>query len=237
MSRFRIWEEIADVLRAEITSGQWAPDSLFPPQKDLAGRFNVQPSTIAKALQLLTTEGLLYSPHGLRERRVAGPRPLSDRTTDFLTDPAWRDPWVKTLSLRTEEPPTAIRRVMPEPERLVHWRTLQGDGPELVAMADGWYLPSPAVWEAAMNPDQPFYPQLAAVYGTLDAFEETVTARVATAEERRQFGEIGRAPLVVLDIERITRTTTNTVVEVVHLVDRANRYRLRYTVPYRPDSP
>ncbi|MCY0865290.1 MAG: GntR family transcriptional regulator [Sulfobacillus sp.] len=230
MTRFRIWEEIAAVLRAELTSGQWAPDSLFPPQKELAERFNVQPSTIAKALQLLTTEGLLYAPHGLRERRVAGPRPLSDRTTDFLTDPAWRDPWVKTLSLRTEEPPASVRRYMPEPERLVHWRTLQGDGPELVAMTDGWYLPSPALWDAAMNPDRPFYPQLTALYGSLGAFEESVTARIATTEERRQFGEVGRAPLVVLDIERITRTAAGAVVEVVYLVDRANRYRLRYTI-------
>jgi len=119
---------------------------------------------------------------------------------------------------------------MPEPQRLVHWRTLQGDGPELVAMTDGWYLPSPALWEAAMNPDRPFYPQLTALYGSLAAFEESVTARIATTEERRQFGEVGRAPLVVLDIERITRTTAGAVVEVVYLVDRANRYRLRYTI-------
>ena len=51
------------------------------------------------------------------------------------------------------------------------------------------------------------------------------------------FSEFWWVPLVVLDIERITRTTTNTVVEVVHLIDRANRYRIRYTVPYRPDVP
>ena len=66
---------------------------------------------------------------------------------------------------------------------------------------------------------------------------ETVSARVATTEERYQFAEVRRTLLVVLDIERITRATTNTVIEVVHLIDRANQYRLRYTVPYRPDVP
>lgn len=231
MSRFGIWEEIAAILRAEIQSGQWPPDSVFPKQPELAERFGVQPSTVAKALQQLTTEGLLYSPHGLQERLVAGPRPRSERASGFMEDPAWRDPWVKTLTLTTEEPPGTIRRLMPAPERLMRWRTIQGDGSETVALTDGWYLPHQDMADIILHPDDHFYSRLAAMHGSLHAFEETVTARVATTEERQWFNEVGRAPLVVLDIERITRTTAGTVVEVVRLVDRANRYRLHYTVP------
>jgi len=233
MSRFRIWEEIAAVLRAEISSGQWPPDTPFPKQPELAERFGVQPSTVGKALQLLTTEGLLYSPHGLQERLVAGPRPRSDRSGGFLDDPAWRDPWVKTLSLSTEEPPSKIRQLMPAPAQLLRWRTIQGDGPESVAIADGWYLPHPDMSDLILHPDEHFYERLAQMHEAIERFDETVTARIATTEERHVFSEVGSAPLVVLDIERITRTTSGTVVEYVHLVDRANRYRLHYTIPVK----
>lgn len=234
MSRLRVWEEIAAVLRAEIQSGQWPPDSVFPKQPALAERFGVQSSTVAKALQLLTTEGLLYAPHGLQERLVAGSRPRSERAGGFMDDPAWRDPWIRTLALATEEPPAAIRRLMPAPDQLMRWRTAQGDGDETVALTDGWYVPHPALSQLILHPDDHFYDRLAAIFGSLAAFEETVTARVASSEEREAFSELGRAPLVVLDIERVTRTQAGAVIEVVRMVDRANRYRLHYSVPATP---
>lgn len=232
MSKFRIWQDIAAVLRAEIASGQWEPDAVLPSQTELAARFGVQSNTIGKALQQLTAEGLLYAPHGLRERRIAGPRPVSDRTTGFLADPAWRDPWIKTLDLSSEEPPATIRRLIPQPDRLVHWRTLQGDGSEVVAMADAWYRPAAEIWDAVMKPNPRFYDRLAAAHGvSVEGFDEIVLARLATAEERRLFHEIGSAPLVVFDIERVTRATDGTILEWVRLIDRATRYRLHYWVP------
>ena len=99
-SRFRIWEDIATILRAEIASGQWQPDAVLPPQKELARRFGVQTQTIGKALQQLTAEGLLYAPHGLRERRVTTARAKSHRAGDFLHDPTWTNPRLETARFR-----------------------------------------------------------------------------------------------------------------------------------------
>ena len=48
--RYRTWEDIAAILRAATTSGQWDPDQVLPFQSELAERFGVQTLTVGKAL-------------------------------------------------------------------------------------------------------------------------------------------------------------------------------------------
>ena len=232
-SRFRIWEDIATILRAEIASGQWQPDEILPPQKDLAERFGVQIQTIGKALQQLTAEGLLYAPHGLRERRVAAARAKSRRAGDFLTDAAWKDPHLETAYLKVEPPPEAVHVLMPLAASLLHWITKQWDGAELVALSDAWYYPASWLMNYALNPTKDnFYDQLAQQHSTaIKGFHETVQARIANTEERSLFKEAGRAPLTVLVIQRQAISINDQVLEVTTLTDRASHYILEYWVP------
>ena len=232
-SRFRIWEDIATILRAEIASGQWQPDEILPPQKELAERFGVQIQTIGKALQQLTAEGLLYAPHGLRERRVAAARAKSRRAGDFLTDPAWTNPHLETTYLKVEPPPDAVHILMPQAASLLHWITKQWDGAELVALSDAWYYPASWLMNYALKPSEDnFYDQLGHQHNTaIKGFQETVQARIATTEERALFKEPGRAPLTILVIQRQAISTNGQVLEVATLTDRASRYILEYWVP------
>lgn len=52
-------EEIAAVLRAAISAGEYAPGDTIPREVDLAERFAVNRSTVRRAIALLRAEGLV----------------------------------------------------------------------------------------------------------------------------------------------------------------------------------
>ena len=93
----------------------------------------MQIQTIGKALQQLTAEGLLYAPHGLRERRIAPTRAKSRQAGDFLTDPAWTESASGNNLSQSGAPPDSVHVLIPQTASLLHWITKQWDGAELVA--------------------------------------------------------------------------------------------------------
>jgi DNA-binding GntR family transcriptional regulator len=58
------WQQIADVLRGRIESGEYPPGSRFPSIIALSGEFGVAPVTARKALKALQREGLVKSRTG-----------------------------------------------------------------------------------------------------------------------------------------------------------------------------
>ena len=56
--------QVADALRAEIASGQLAPGDKLPSIRKLAERFGVAPMTAQSAIEMLRTEGLVYTSPG-----------------------------------------------------------------------------------------------------------------------------------------------------------------------------
>ncbi|PSR32654.1 MAG: GntR family transcriptional regulator [Sulfobacillus thermosulfidooxidans] len=226
------WDQIFQHLQQEIEAG-WPADTAFWSAEDLHERFQISIGMANRILQELELGGWLYAVQGIRERRVVGKRHVSDRSTEFLRDPAWKRPWIKTIDAAIEDQPPDWVQAIRGPGPAWRWKSYQGDGIVTLAIADGWYdVDSPAVL-LEKKPDRPFYRLLETHYGLLAGFEETVSARLATFEERDAFHVVGRAPLMVLQIDRVTRTRSGQVVEVVRLVDRASHYQLRYDVPYR----
>lgn len=66
-----LWQEIAAKLRAEILSGRYKDGDLFPTGAEIAKEYDVsQTTTVRRAVELLTREGLLTEGHGRRGRRV-----------------------------------------------------------------------------------------------------------------------------------------------------------------------
>jgi DNA-binding GntR family transcriptional regulator len=57
-------EQIANELRAQIESGEFAPGQVFPSDAELAGRFDVSKPTITKARAMLVALGLVASRAG-----------------------------------------------------------------------------------------------------------------------------------------------------------------------------
>jgi GntR family transcriptional regulator len=58
------WQQIANILRARIESGEYAPGSRVPSIIALSGEFAVAPVTARKALTALQREGLIESRTG-----------------------------------------------------------------------------------------------------------------------------------------------------------------------------
>lgn len=64
-SRTPPWRQIADVLREEVTQGQYGPDDRLPSVGDLARMWSVNRKTANKALQALRDEGLIEVEPGM----------------------------------------------------------------------------------------------------------------------------------------------------------------------------
>jgi GntR family transcriptional regulator len=59
------YQEIADRLREQITSGELAPDDRLPSEPDLVQRFSASRNTVRLALALLINQGLVVTRQGL----------------------------------------------------------------------------------------------------------------------------------------------------------------------------
>jgi DNA-binding GntR family transcriptional regulator len=65
------YRRVADALRAEITSGRWAPGDRVPSESELMRRYGVARSTVRRGLAVMEAEGLVTAVHG-RGRFVDG---------------------------------------------------------------------------------------------------------------------------------------------------------------------
>ena len=58
------YAQVADVLRAEIGDGRWPPGGRLPSQPELARRFKLSQTSIARAMEVLRSQGLIRSEFG-----------------------------------------------------------------------------------------------------------------------------------------------------------------------------
>ena len=63
-ARVVIWQRIAEVLTAEISSGGFPPGARLPTETALAERFGVNRHTLRQAIGALSTAGLVSVKHG-----------------------------------------------------------------------------------------------------------------------------------------------------------------------------
>ncbi|EUJ32421.1 GntR family transcriptional regulator [Listeria floridensis FSL S10-1187] len=78
------YEEIANILRERIQDRTYLPDQLLPNQTDLVEEFNASRTTIKKAINILTMEGLVFSQRGAGTKVLN--HPFLDRNMSFLSD-------------------------------------------------------------------------------------------------------------------------------------------------------
>ncbi|MFF0572902.1 GntR family transcriptional regulator [Streptosporangium saharense] len=64
----RVYDRIAERLRAQITAGHYPPASVLPSEAALAQRFHVARSTVRRALAVLEDEGLIDTMPGAGRR-------------------------------------------------------------------------------------------------------------------------------------------------------------------------
>jgi GntR family transcriptional regulator len=71
-----MWAGIADDLRGKINTGGYAPGETLPSEDALAATYGAHRTTVRKALEKLTQEGLLDRGQGRRGRRVRRHKPI-----------------------------------------------------------------------------------------------------------------------------------------------------------------
>lgn len=59
-----VYMQLAEILRAQIASGELQPERALPSGKTLVQRYGVARGTVDKAIAVLKDEGLVYVLHG-----------------------------------------------------------------------------------------------------------------------------------------------------------------------------
>jgi DNA-binding GntR family transcriptional regulator len=133
--RSRMWEQIADELRAEIVDGSRASGDQLPTEAELVSRYQVARNTVRQALTQLVNEGLVVSraPRGyfVRDRRPMTYRPQQE----FRPQPASpeMDRFLASHSAEGRQPHQTIEVSIVRPPAEVAKRLELGDG-ELAAV-------------------------------------------------------------------------------------------------------
>ncbi|MCX6080579.1 MAG: GntR family transcriptional regulator [Chloroflexi bacterium] len=115
-----IYQQIVDWMRNQISTGSWPEHYRLPSEFDLANDFGVSRGTIRKAINQLTTEGLLVTIHGrgtfvestvieqpLAEQLIAFSEALIDKKISYHT---------QVLRQEVEIPPQRIASLLSIPE-------------------------------------------------------------------------------------------------------------------------
>jgi GntR family transcriptional regulator len=55
------YQQIAEILRRRISSGQYRPDTRIPTESEIVGEFEVARTTARRAVRVLREEGLVYT--------------------------------------------------------------------------------------------------------------------------------------------------------------------------------
>lgn len=240
------YRQIADSLRAAITSGQAAPGSRLPSEAALMDRLGVARMTVRQAIQELRAEGLVIAEHGRGVFvRVAPPvrRLASDRfarrarqagKAAFVAEAesAGYAPAVDQIAVGTmaEPPAFVVERLQLGAEERVATRSRRylADGRPVelatsyipLSMAQGTPIESTDTGPGGI------YARLEEAGHVLGEFVEEIGARMPSAEERRRLELPPGTPIITLI--RTALDIAGTPVEVCDTVKAAPAYVLEY---------
>ncbi|MEU6849919.1 GntR family transcriptional regulator [Actinacidiphila alni] len=135
LGRNPMYQQIADAIRAQIDTGQLAPEAKLPTEAELRDEYGVSRETVRKALGLLVNEGLVVSArpqgHFVRQRQPMVFRPQAEfRERPYTPE---MDAFVTEYSAEGREPRQEIEVAIVEPPADVAKR-LRLDPGKLVAV-------------------------------------------------------------------------------------------------------
>lgn len=237
------YKEIADYVRAAITSGELLPGSRVPSEKELMADFGVEQPTAWRALELLKNEGLVYAKRG-SGTFVSDFTPVRRVSPNRLKSAVWgegRSIWsedearpvaVGSVQVTRQAAPTSIAKVLDlsDEERAV-WvrhRTYLVDG-QPVQMAVSYYPANLAdgtqITESDTG-DGGVYARLAEIGYAPVSFREELRARMPTTEETELLSLHRGTPVII--VVRTAYTDDGTAVEVNEMTLDAGSYILEY---------
>jgi GntR family transcriptional regulator len=241
------YRQLADLIRAAIDGGEYAPGSLLPSEDELARRYDVSRPTVNRAMSILRSEGLIRVERGRgtivrdlplirrdavarqRIRETADARGAFQAELERLGLTARSDVQVSEAEAAADI--AELLAVKPGTKVLTrHRKMYANDVPLQLAVS---YLPldiasGTALAEADTGPGGT-YSRLAELGHAPATLEESVRVRPPDDDEA-QFLRM-EAEQRVFAVRRIARSATGRVVEVTDIVLPAHQWELIYQWP------
>jgi GntR family transcriptional regulator len=230
-SKLPLYQQIYDILRAELARGQWQPGDLIPTETDLMARFGVSRIIVRHALDLLVQDGLIYRQRG-KGTFVAHP-PIEQALTRIIsfTDDMRRrgfQPGTSVLSaeLIPATPALAEPLRVPVGEELAHIQRLRLADGEPLAVEDSYLIHRHCPGILAHDyASKPLRETLEGVYGVRMARASQTIRAVAVPPALAGALNVKRgAP--VLSIERASFSDEGLPLELLRIYYRGDRYAL-----------
>ncbi|RSN91150.1 GntR family transcriptional regulator [Streptomyces sp. WAC 05379] len=240
--------EVADELRREIESGELAPGSVLPSERELVERFSISSGTASKVVALLKSTGLVESQVGrgvFVKKRTQLIRHAHDRyarrwreagKAPFRTEveAQGRTANVEVTSIERVTPPrwVAERLALPPSAQVVRREnTYRADG--RVVQLVTTYIPLSIAGDTSLEEAVPgpggIYAAFEQLGHRLSRMLEEVQARMPRYEETERLGAESGTP--VLDVVHISYDQDETPMDVSHFVLRADENVLTYELP------
>jgi GntR family transcriptional regulator len=241
-----LYAQIADALRADIRSGLYSPGIALPSERKLMDRFGVTRATIRNALAQLRAEGLLTIERGAGAfvrtpspvRRIVGPdrflrRDREEGKAAYVAEMERerRRPEVEVIEVARVKVPAEVGELMgleagAEVVRR-HRRYLASGAPlELATSYIPWTLAKGTAIAKRDSGPGGIYARLEEAGHEIASFEEQITARMPTPEERVQLQIPEGVP--VIRVVRRAFDADRRVLELCETIMPADRYVLTY---------
>ena len=233
-----LYVQIQRDVRTKIETGQWPIGAKIPPEPQLQKTYSASRGTVRRAIDELARQGYLVKKHG-KGTFVRSTSPVLQKKlgelASFTQQLAARDltPTTRFLSagcIRAAEAEGRVREAFGTTgeAEVIHIRRLRlGDGVPL-AIQSVYLLPAscPSILEEDLS-------QLFRLYETrygvhISEADEVLRVSQATEDEATLLEIAPGAPVVIRD--RISLTQDGEPFEVLHSVDRGDRFQYRYQI-------
>jgi GntR family transcriptional regulator len=230
-SKLPLYQQLYDILRGELTRGQWKPGDMLPAESELMQRYGISRITVRQVLDMLARDGLIYRQQG-RGTFVAHPtiEQTQVRIVSFTEDMHQRGfrPGTEVLEAGLV-PATAdiAAKLAVEPgEVLAHLRRLRLADDEPMSIEDAYlvhrYFPGVLSGDYTISP---LRRTLEEKYGVrLVRAKQVLRAVMAPSTLARLLSV--RQSAALLFIERVSFSAQGVPVEFLRIHYRGDRYVL-----------
>ena len=226
-----LYQQLYEVLRAQISSGAWRPGDMLPTENSLLDQYQVSRSTVRQALDALVQEGLIYRERG-RGTFVAHPTVQQGlvRIVSFTEDMRQRGfkPSTEVLSAELIPANDDLAKVLDieagdELARIERLRLADGEPMSIeISHLVHRYCPGILQHDYARNS---LREMLERAYGVrIERATQAILAVNASAEIARRLSIQPKS--AVLHIERVSLSQYGVPVEFLRIYHRGDRYVL-----------
>ena len=230
-NKLPLYHQLYEILRDNITHGEWKPGDMIPPESGLVESYGVSRTTVRQVLDKLVTDGLIYRQQG-RGSFVAHPtlEQVLTHLVSFTDEMRQRgfDPGTRVLAsqLMPAAPNIAAQLGVEPDEELAYLRRLRLADGEPMSIEHSYlvhrFCPGVLQQDYAANP---LHETLERLYGLRwSRARQTIRAIKAPADTARLLG--ARSGAAILFIERVSFSDRGIPVEFLQVCYRGDRYSL-----------